>query len=92
MKFAECVIYLTIVTSECGNATFVVFQAGDASNSDAESNTDNQDVEMQEEEQIVVALPAKKGTKRKVAVVVIEQLQDDLQPPPAKQAHVVQVI
>ena len=50
---------------------------------------DHQDVDMEDVNEVAAALPAKKGSKRKAAVVVVEQPDPDLQPPPAKQAHVV---
>jgi hypothetical protein len=48
---------------------------------------DHQDVDMEDVNEVAAALPAKKG-KRKASVVA-EQPDPDLQPSPAKQAHVV---
>jgi hypothetical protein len=57
-------------------------------NVDAEL-ADHQDVDMKDDvNEVAVALPARKG-KRKAAVLVAEQPDADLHPPPAKQAHVV---
>jgi hypothetical protein len=63
-------------------------QAGDEGDSEVESESDQQDFEMEDAEEVdAVALPSKKGTKRKAPVLIAEQPQADLQPPPAKQAH-----
>jgi hypothetical protein len=62
-------------------------QAGEECDKEVEADSDDQDIEMQDKEQVAVALPSKKGAKRNAAVLIAEQPQADLQPPPAKQAH-----
>jgi hypothetical protein len=82
----QCVLPTRLETLECGIATFVVFQADVSSDVEFESDTDVEDVEMQEAEEEIAAMPAKKASKRKAAVLVAEPAQNEILPPPAKQA------